>query len=99
MNGERVKRARLVHVDDRIRIRKGPYEYVVVVRGLSERRGPAPQAQELYEETADSRELRERVALGLKMQHFESHDGKGKPTKKDRRLLEKVRDRLRRGGL
>ena len=42
VNGERAKRARLVQAGDRIRIRMGPYEHVVLVKGVSERRGSAP---------------------------------------------------------
>src|SRR5215218_1431268 len=53
--GERVKRAKLVQAGDELRIRLGPYEHVVLVRGVSERRGPASVAAQLYEETAESK--------------------------------------------
>ena len=66
LNGHRAKRAKHVQVGDEIRIRKGPYEQLVVVRGLSERRGPAPVAQTLYEETAESHHKREMLAMQLK---------------------------------
>ena len=42
VNGERVKRAKPLQVGDEVRIRLGPYEHQIVVRELSERRGPAP---------------------------------------------------------
>ena len=69
VNGDRPKRARPVAVGDEVRIRQGPYEHSVVVRELSERRGPASQAATLYEETAASREARERLAIQLKSLH------------------------------
>src|SRR5687768_2559272 len=50
VNGERVKRAKPLQVGDEIRIRQGPYEHRVVVRELSNHRGPAAQAALLYEE-------------------------------------------------
>lgn len=62
VNGARAKPSRTVNIGDRINLRKGPYEYVVSVCGLSGRRGPANQVGQLYEETPESREARERVA-------------------------------------
>src|SRR5574340_295217 len=53
-NGERVKPARAVRAGDELRIRQGPYEITVLVRALSERRGPASEAALLYEETPES---------------------------------------------
>src|SRR5579862_965223 len=54
-NGERAKRSRLVQLGDVLVLRRPPYEHQVVVRGLSETRGPAKEATLLYEETPDSR--------------------------------------------
>ncbi len=62
VNGRRVKRASLLGVGDRVRVRKGPYLIEIIVQGLSERRGPASEAARLYEETAESRLERERLA-------------------------------------
>ncbi len=62
VNGQRVKPSRAVNVGDRLRIVRGHSTFEVVVRGLSERRGPAREAQQLYEETAESRARREREA-------------------------------------
>ncbi|HWA41338.1 MAG TPA: hypothetical protein VG712_06995, partial [Gemmatimonadales bacterium] len=78
-----------VRVGDRIRLRVGPYEWRLTVRGLSERRGPAPEAQQLYEEDAAAKELRERHAAQLKAAHQAFGPEKGRPTKKDRRDLER----------
>src|SRR3954467_5765379 len=69
VNGERVKRAKPLQVGDQIRIRQGPYEPHVVVRGLASQRGPAARAVELYEETAESRAARDTLALRLKSLH------------------------------
>ena len=67
VNGERVKRAKTLQVGDAVQLRLGPYEHVVVVRQTSERRGPASVAQTLYEETAESRSAREKLAEQLRM--------------------------------
>jgi len=95
VNRERAKPAKPLKVGDEIRLRLGPHEHVVVVRALSERRGPASVAQTLYEETAESRALRERAAAQLKMSRPLAYEEKGRPTKKDRRELARFIDRNR----
>ncbi len=93
VNGERVKRAKLLQLGDEVRIRQGPYEFQLSVRGLSEHRGPASVASTLYEERAEGKAAREAMQLQVKLmaQTF-SHD-KGRPTKKDRRKLDRRRRR------
>ena len=91
VNGDRPKRARPVQVDDEIRVRLGPYQHTVTVRALSARRGPASEAAGLYEETAASRTAREALAIQLKSLHAAFGPDKGRPTKKDRRAIEKLR--------
>jgi ribosome-associated heat shock protein Hsp15 len=93
VNGDRAKRARPVQPGDEIRIRQGPYEHHVVVRALSARRGPASVAAELYEETPASRAAREAMALQLKALHTGFVPDKGRPTKKDRRELGRLKGR------
>jgi len=93
VNGDRAKRARAVQPGDEIRIRLGPYEHHVVVRALSARRGPASVAAELYDETAASRAAREAMALQLKSLHAAFVPDKGRPTKKDRRELGRLKGR------
>lgn len=97
VNGERAKPAKAINPGDEIRVRLAPYEHVLIVRELGERRGPASLAQTLYEETASSREARERLAAQLKIAPpaFVFED-KGRPTKKDRRDLARFIDRKRR---
>jgi ribosome-associated heat shock protein Hsp15 len=91
--GERAKRSRLVQAGDVIIVRRPPYEHHFVVRRLSETRGPAKEAALLYEETVESREARERLAYQLKNAPTLTFHGVGRPTKRDRREI----DRLKRG--
>ncbi len=96
VNGEKVKPAKMLKAGDEVRIRLGPYEHVVQVRGLSERRGPAAVAATLYEETAASLATRAKLSEQLKMAPavFVFED-KGRPTKRDRREIERLRDERR----
>jgi ribosome-associated heat shock protein Hsp15 len=96
VNGERAKPAKLVKAGDEVRLRLGPYEHVLIVRALGERRGPASVAQSLYEETAASKEERERLAAQLRLAPAAFvYEEKGRPTKKDRRELTRFIDRKR----
>ena len=92
VNGDAVKPAKLIQVGDEVRIRLGPYEHIVIVRGISERRGPATVAHTLYEETPAGLAAREKLAEQLRIAPpgfvFEE---KGRPTKRDRREIERVR--------
>ena len=98
LNGARVNPAKVVQAGDEVRVRLGPYEHVVEVRAVSERRGPASVAQTLFEETAESRETRERLAAQLKMAPAAFvYEERGRPTKKDRRDLSRFIDEKRRG--
>jgi ribosome-associated heat shock protein Hsp15 len=93
VNGDRPKRARPLQVGDQLRIRLGPYEHLVTVRALSDRRGPATQAAALYQETEASRSAREALAIQLKSLHSLFGPEKGRPTKKDRREIERLKGR------
>ena len=93
LNGTRVKRSNLVHAGDTVRVRKPPYETTVEVVQLSEHRGPAKVAQTLYRETPESLAARKMLRSQLKHQPTVAYDGKGRPTKKDRRNI----DRFKRG--
>ena len=93
VNGDRPKRARPLQLGDEIRIRLGPYEHIVTVRALSGRRGPASQAAGLYDETPASRTAREALAVQLKSLHSLFGPEKGRPTKKDRREIERLKGR------
>jgi ribosome-associated heat shock protein Hsp15 len=95
VNGERVKRAKPLQVNDEVRIRQGPYEYRVIVRVLSDRRGPASVATTLYEERPESRAAREILSLQLKSLHSAFLPERGRPTKKDRREINRLKGRER----
>ena len=83
VRGDRAKPARAIRVGDRLQIRRGPYEWVVTVKGLSTRCGSASEAVLLYEETADS--VRNRDAAHAQAQAVPFRERGGRPTKKDRR--------------
>lgn len=93
VNDERAKRARGVRVGDQIRVRKPPFEHHVVVRGLSGQRGPAAIAATLYEERVESQRARETLALQLKAMGPPAFRDKGRPGKKDRREIDRLRRR------
>jgi ribosome-associated heat shock protein Hsp15 len=96
VNGEHAKPSKGLKVGDEVRVRLSPYEHVLIVRALSERRGPAAAAQALYEETPASRDARERLAAQLRLAPAAFVYGdKGRPTKKDRRDLSRFIDRKR----
>lgn len=94
VNGQAAKASREPRVGDTIEFRQGTEARVVIVRGLSAVRGPAPVAQQLYEETpesvarrltaAEQRRLAPEPALSQPM---------GRPTKRDRRTLKDWGDR------
>ena len=96
VNGERAKPAKSVKPGDEVRLRSGPYEHVLIVRALGERRGPTTVAQSLYEETDASRAAREKLAAELRAAPGGFvYEDKGRPTKKDRRDLSRFIDRRR----
>jgi ribosome-associated heat shock protein Hsp15 len=92
VNGDRAKAAKLVRVGDQVRVRVGPFEVRGAVRALSERRGPPHTAAVLFEETPDSLAARTRLAEQHRVAPGTRYDGKGRPTKKDRREIERLRD-------
>jgi ribosome-associated heat shock protein Hsp15 len=64
---------------------------LILVRGVSERRGPAATAAELYTEKPESVAAREAMAIQLKSLHAAFVPERGRPTKKDRREIEKLK--------
>ena len=94
LNGARVKPAHVVRIGDELNIRRGPYETIVTVLGLSERRGPAEKAQALYDETEASKAARAALAAQLRLERGPSFESEGRPSKKERRDL---RDFKRKG--
>jgi len=92
VNGSRAKPAKLVQVGDALRIRIGPYDWFVMVRAVTERRGPPRDAQLLYDETPEGRAARERLAEAHKIAPAPTYRGKGRPTKKQRREIERLEE-------
>ncbi len=88
VNGTPAKASRELHPGDEVALRQGTVPRTVVVLGVSEFRGPAPVAQGLYEETADSIARREAMAQARRDGTEPSHSiEQGRPTKRDRREL------------
>jgi ribosome-associated heat shock protein Hsp15 len=92
VNDARVKRAKLVQIGDEVRIRQTPFEHVVKVRGVSDRRGPASVAATLYEETPESKTKREALATQMRSMPHDDWEA-GRPTKRDRRDIQRFRGR------
>ncbi|GIZ50903.1 RNA-binding S4 domain-containing protein [Noviherbaspirillum aridicola] len=89
LNGERVKPARGVKVGDRLEIDNGATEWEVLVRDLSDKRGSATIAQGLYEETERSLADKARRAEQRRLYQEPGEAIKGRPTKRDRRQLDR----------
>jgi len=90
VDGERAKPSRAVRIGDRVELTKGEgLRIEVVVRGVSGRRGPAAVAAQLYEETPESRAARERHAAERRFAAPPAPVAGGRPTKRDRRRLER----------
>ncbi|MEJ2566497.1 MAG: S4 domain-containing protein [Gammaproteobacteria bacterium] len=87
LNTNRVKPAHVVAVGDQLQIRKGPYEFVVIVKELSSQRGPARVASQLYEETPESRGTRERLAEQHRLSALAAPHSDKRPNKKQRRQI------------
>lgn len=96
LNGTRVKPSKAVAAGDELEIQIGQTRRVVIVRAVSERRGPAKEAVKLYEETADSVAARELAAEQRRLQSPPPGADLGmRPTKRDRRRLDDARGRRR----
>ena len=87
VNDERVKPAKTINVGDRILVRKPPCEWAIVVLGLAEKRGAAKIAETMYRETSESVLARELLRKELK--DLPPPVFPGRPTKKDRRVIDK----------
>ncbi len=93
VNGERAKRAKQLQVGDELHIRLGPYHHVVTVRAVSEHRGPASVATTLYSESDEAKKAREAMQIQVKAAQSVPGYDRGRPTKKDRREIERLRRR------
>lgn len=91
INGQVVKASREVYCGDSVSFRQGVIPRTVVVRGISGARGPAPIAQQLYEETPESISARAQAAEQRRLAPEPAHTlTDGRPTKRNRRDIERV---------
>lgn len=86
-NGQRSKPGKVVELNATLMLRQGNDERTIVVKGITEQRRPASEAVALYEETAESIEKREKVALARKMNALTMPHPDRRPDKKERRDL------------
>ena len=95
LNGQRTKPARAVRAGDRLDVRRGDNRWEITVLAVAERRGPASEAQTLYEELAESVERRAREREARRERRLAAgagaatSTGAGRPTKRDRRMLDR----------
>jgi len=94
VNDVRAKPSHIVQIGEALKITRGTERYEIIVRALSERRGPAKQAQALYEETAASRETRVRHTELRKLAALASPAPTKRPDKKSRRLIHRFKQGL-----
>ena len=90
VNEVRVKPAKTVGAGDKLDLRLGQYQFLLEILAISNKRGSAPEAQKLYHETDASRERRASLAAQLKVEK-PLFAFKGRPTKRDRRLIAKFK--------
>ena len=86
-NGQRSKPSKVVELNAQLTLRQGNDERTVVIKAITEQRRPATEAVVLYEETAESIEKREKVALARKLNALTMPHPDRRPDKKERRDL------------
>nr|WP_294863679.1 RNA-binding S4 domain-containing protein [uncultured Pseudogulbenkiania sp.] len=92
LGGERVKASRVVKVGDRLHLRINQLEYDIEVLALTAQRRSASEAQLLYAESEASRLAREEKQALLKAERVPFPHGAGRPTKKDRREIQRFKN-------
>ena len=89
LNGTATKPARDIKIGDKLEITNGETRWTVTVQALSDKRGPAPEARLLYEESPDSIAAREAERDSRKFIQDPAADLHGRPTKRDRRQIDR----------
>ena len=87
LNGERVKPGKGVRPGDRLEVRAGELQWLIEVRAVSLKRGPAAEAALLYTESDETRARREHMIAMRRAGPHPAHDTHGRPTKRDRRMI------------
>lgn len=95
VNGQPAKPARAVSRGDEVRLMRGGEPMTVIVRGVAAQRVSAKDVAALYEETADSIAAREALRADRSLSGTVGYLGKGRPDKRERRELQRLRDRTR----
>lgn len=93
VNDERAKRSKLVQAGDTVRVRRPPFEHLVAVTAVSEQRGSATVAATLYQETEGSSKARALLAEQIRAIGPSAFRDKGRPSKKERRDIDRWRGR------
>jgi ribosome-associated heat shock protein Hsp15 len=92
VGGQRAKPARTVRVGDALQVQRGEERFEVVVRGLSDQRGPAPVAQALYSESEASQQRRAELRATRAAERTGYRAPETKPDKRARRLIQALGD-------
>lgn len=92
VSDERSKPARLIKVGERLKINREQERMELIVRGISEQRKSAPLAKLLYEETPESVLARQTAAENRRFYNEPSREMAGRPTKRNRRVLERLKE-------
>lgn len=87
VNGQRVKPSRPLQIGDKLEIHRQQEVFTIMITGLSDKRGPASLASQLYTETEESQAKRAELALQYKLNASLRPRGEGKPGKRDRRHI------------
>jgi ribosome-associated heat shock protein Hsp15 len=87
LNGERAKPGKGVRPGDRLEVRSGELQWLVEVRAVSLRRGPASEAAKLYAEDKESSARRAQMLLMRRAGPHPAQGTRGRPTKRDRRMI------------
>jgi ribosome-associated heat shock protein Hsp15 len=90
IDDQRIKPARIARLGDRVVVQRGDERIEFIVRGLSGLRGPAAVAQQLYEETPESRVRREQTSVQRRLARDPAAMIKGRPSKRDARALRRM---------
>ncbi|MCE3240562.1 MAG: RNA-binding protein [Deltaproteobacteria bacterium] len=93
LNGARPKPSRTIRPGDHLNIRRGVYEWIIIVKATSTYRRPAAEVRALYEETEESRSRRQAALAQLKLERPADFHSPGRPSKKDRRMISKFTNR------
>ena len=92
LKGERVKPAKELNIGDPLHVTIAEATWEITVRALSDKRGPASVARTLYEESTESAARRVTQSAMRKLSVDPAHDRHGRPTKRERRLLQHWRN-------